>query len=111
MQNKRTDQGVRHENNNDITETGDTFISVAYKPGEVTQKNVRLNSTLWYAEVIGTDKSGYSVRFHLPYFKEFSRGGFLSRQSALKYEQDIFDAHFADFLADDPTELCESVIA
>ena len=90
-----------------FTESGDTFISVAYKPGEVTQKNVKLNSTLYYAELIGTDKSGYSVRFHLPYFMQYSRSGFLSKQSALKYEQDIFDSHFLDFLAGEPSELYE----
>ena len=90
-----------------FTETGDTFISVTYKPGEVTQKNVKQSSTLYYAELIGSDKSGYSVSFKLPFFRQYSRSGFISKQSALNYEQDIFDSHFVDFLAGEPAELYE----
>lgn len=94
-----------------FTESGDTFLSVTYKPGEVTQKNVKLSSTLYFAELIGSDKSGYSVSFKLPFFGKFSRGGFISKRSALVYEQDILDRHFDDFIAGEPAELYESGIA
>ena len=111
MQNKRIFQEYVMKTTMIFTESGDTFISVTYKPGEVTQKNVKLNSTLYFAELIGSDKSGYSVSFKLPFFRQFSRGGFISKRSALVYEQDILDKHFGDFLAGEPAELYESGIA
>jgi len=94
-----------------FTESGDTFLSVAYKPGEVTQKNVKQSCTLYFAELIGSEKSGYSVSFKLPFFGQFNRSGFISKRSALVYEQDILDKHFGDFLAGEPSELYESGIA
>ncbi|MBO6230952.1 MAG: hypothetical protein J6O50_10345 [Ruminiclostridium sp.] len=93
-----------------FAESGDTYLSVAYKPGEVTQKNVKLQSTLHYAEINGSEMNGFSVRFRIPYFRKYDRAGFISKQSAVNYEQDILDEHFGDFLAEDPSELsgCES---
>ena len=94
-----------------FTAEGDTYLSVAYKQGEVTQKAVRPESTLFFAEIDGSEENGFSVKFHLPFFKRFNRGGFISKQSALNYEQDIFDEHFDDYVADDPSELYETGIA
>ena len=94
-----------------FTESGETFLSVAFKPGEITQRDIRLNSTLEYAEIIGSQEKGYSVRFRLPYFRQFDRAGFISKQSALNYEQDILDAHFDEYIADEPDELYETGIA
>lgn len=91
-----------------FTESGDTFLSVVYKPGEITQKNVKLNSTLYYAEIVGSQEKGFAVRFKLPYFKQFDKNGFISRTSALNYEQDILDANIDDFIAMDPDELRET---
>ncbi len=88
--------------------SGDTYVNVAYKPGEVTRKDVKLQTTLYYADMTGSDETGYTVRFHLPYFKKYNKGGFISKQSALNYEQDILDAYFEDFVAGDPAELSES---
>lgn len=94
-----------------FTADGDTYLSVVYKPGEVTHRNVRLDSTLYYAEITGNEQNGFAVRFHLPYFMKYNKGGFISKQSALNYEQDICDAHFDDFIASEPEEIYESVIA
>ncbi len=94
-----------------FTAEGDTYLSVAYKPGEVTQRTVRPESTLFFAEVGGSEETGFSVKFHLPFFKRFNRDGFISKQSALNYEQDIFDEHFDAYVADDPAELSETGIA
>ncbi len=94
-----------------FTADGDTYISVVYKPGEVTHKNVKTESTLYYAELTGNDKTGYAVRFHLPYFAKFNKSGFFTKQSALNYEQDIFDSYFEDYIAGEPEEIYRTGIA
>ncbi|MBP3854213.1 MAG: hypothetical protein IK990_01190 [Ruminiclostridium sp.] len=94
-----------------FAESGDTYLSVNYKPGEVTHRNIKLQNTLYYAEITGSEESGFAVRFHLPYFRMYDKGGFISKQSALNYEQDILDAHFDDFIAGEPEELFETGIA
>ena len=91
-----------------FTASGDTFLNVSYKEGEVTQKEIRLQTTLCYAFMIGTEETGYTVRFQIPYFRKFNKGGFISKQSALNYEQDILDEYFEDFVSGDPAELYES---
>lgn len=88
-----------------FTAEGDTYLSVAYKPGEITQKAVKPENTLFFAEIDGSEQTGFGVRFHLPFFRKFNRSGFISKQSALNYEQDIFDTHFDAYVADDPAEL------
>ena len=91
--------------------TGDTYLSVVYKPGEITHRDIKLQNTLYYAEIIETREHGFMVRFHIPFFKAYDRGGFISKQSALNYEQDILDAHFDEFAKGYPDELYETGIA
>ena len=94
-----------------FTADGDTYVSVVYKPGEITHRHVKLDNTLYYAEITGNEKNGFAVRFHLPYFVKYNKGGFISKQSAINYEQDIYDAHFDEYIAGDPEELYETGIA
>ncbi|MBR5089017.1 MAG: hypothetical protein IK093_06280 [Ruminiclostridium sp.] len=88
--------------------SGETYLSVVFKQGEITHRNIKQYSTLYYADITDSDKDGFSVRFHLPYFRKFNKSGFISKQSALNYEQDILDAHFEEYLAEDPDELYEN---
>ena len=102
----------RKENNMKTTlifaGSGETYLSVVFKQGEITHRNIKQYSTLYYADITDSDKDGFSVRFHLPYFRKFNKSGFISKQSALNYEQDILDAHFEEYLAEDPDELYEN---
>ena len=94
-----------------FTENGETFLSVTYKEGEITKRNIRLRSTLLFADILGSQEKGFSVRFQIPYFRQFDKSGFISKQSALNYEQAVLDEHIDDFIADDPEELYETGIA
>ena len=84
---------------------GDTYLSVTYKPAEAADKGTKLLNTLYFAEMSGSNEHGFSVRFRLPFFERFSRKGFITKHSALKYQQEIFDKYFDDYLADEPAEL------
>ena len=88
-----------------FTAEGDTYLSVAYKPVEAAGKGIKPLSTLYFAETTGSEKHGFSVRFRLPFFERYSRSGFLTKQSALNYQQDIFDKYFEDYIADSPAEM------
>ena len=88
-----------------FTESGETFLSITLKPGEVTQKELRNENTLSFAEITGSEKTGLAVRFALPFFAQYNKDGFISKQSALNYEQDILDAHFDEYFAGDHEEL------
>jgi|GEM_PF-3280134 len=94
-----------------FTAEGDTYISVAYKPGEITSKTVKPQTTFCFAELGGSEENGFFVRFRLPFFRRFNREGFISKQSALNYEQDIFGKHFDAYMAEEPSELYETGIA
>ena len=84
-----------------FTENGDTYLTVVCKPGEITQKDVKLNNTYYYAELVGNEENGFSVRFHVPFFRQFNKNGFMSKQSAYNYEQDILDDHFNGFISEE----------
>ncbi len=88
-----------------FTAEGDTYLSVAYKPVEAAAKGIKPLNTLYFAELCGTQERGFSVRFRLPYFRRFSRGGFISKQSALQYQQSVFDRYSEDYFSDTPAEL------
>ena len=90
---------------------GDTFLYVACKPGEITHRNIRLQSTLDFAEIIPDGEGAYAVRFRIPYFARYNKSGFISKQSALNYEQDMLDAHFDEYVENDASELCADDIA
>ena len=88
-----------------IAKNGDTYITLAYKPAEVLNKDIKLNSTLRFGEVVNNDMLGFSVRFQIPFFQKFDKDGFKSKLSAVSYEQDILDKHLGEFIASDPLEL------
>lgn len=91
-----------------FTESGETFLSITLKPGEVTQKELKNENTLCFAEITGNEKTGLAVKFAVPFFSQYNKDGFISRQSALNYEQDILDAHFGEYFAGDHEELLAS---
>ncbi len=88
-----------------FTAEGDTYLSVAYKPVEAAAKGIKQLSTLFFAETCGSEERGFSVRFRLPYFERFSRSGFISKQSALHYQQSVFDRYSQEYFSDTPAEL------
>lgn len=82
-----------------FTEPGDTYLTVVWKPGEVTQRDIKLHNTLYFAEIAGNSDNAFWVRFHIPFFKKFNKGGFISKQSACNYIQDILDGYFDDYIS------------
>ena len=94
-----------------FTAEGETFVTVSYKPGEVTKKNIRPLVTLDFAETVGSEETGYSVKFGPQYFKKFDRTGFATKQSALNHVQDIVEGYFDAYIEKDPPELYETNIA
>ena len=93
-----------------IEKNGSMYLTVAYKPGEVTSRNVRPLSTLCIADVSEIPGTGFSVRFRKPYFKRFDKEGFLSLKSAVDYEQDILDSNLDDYISTEPEELMEPAV-